>query len=297
MPLAPIALFAYNRPSHTRATVESLLRNPEARESRLHVFCDGARTGQAQASIAEVRSYVRSISGFRSIEVVCRDRNLGLAASVIDGVTRVCGEAGTIIVVEDDLVVAPAFLRYLNAALDRYRDDERVMQISAHMFPVQVETAHDALFLPFVSSWGWATWQRAWQKFDPGAGGHERLKSDRELRRAFDLGGSYDYSSMLDAQMKGKIDSWAIRWNWTVFRNQGLVLYPAKSLVENKGFDGSGVHTRGGAPEGLVDAGFVPERLPPVAPNPGSEAAVQRYFRARRGVASRLRGIVRRVLA
>jgi hypothetical protein len=246
MPLAPIALFAYNRPSHTRATVESLLRNPQARESRLHVFCDGPKSPDAQSGVAEVREYVRRIEGFRSVVVTCRESNLGLARSIIAGVTAICDEAGRAIVLEDDLVVAPGFLRYMNAALDRYESSAPVMQVSGFMFPVDMGTRDDAMFLPITTSWGWATWARAWRHFDAGMSGLDRLKADGRLRWEFNLRGAYDYYGMLLKQSRGQVDSWAIRWYLSVFLRQGLVLYPARTLVYNAGFDGSGTHCGSG---------------------------------------------------
>ena len=129
MALAPIALFVYNRPAHTRQTVEALRLNPLAASSELNVFSDGAKTQEAAASVREVRAYLKTMDGFAKVTVYERDRNFGLAASVIDGVTRVCDTSGMVIVVEDDLFVAPHFLDYMNAALDRYRDEAEVMQV------------------------------------------------------------------------------------------------------------------------------------------------------------------------
>jgi hypothetical protein len=294
---APIALFTYNRPAHTRQAVAALRANPLAALSELHVFSDGPKTQEAAASVREVRAYLRAIDGFASVKVYERERNFGLANSVIDGVTRLCDTSGRVIVVEDDLLVAPGFLTYLNAALDRYRDEPRVMQISAHMFPVDVPIVDDAFFLPFISSWGWATWNRAWQKFDPVASGYALLKSDRERRRAFDMDGAYEYFSMLESQLEGKVDSWAIRWNLSVFMNDGMVLYPKKSLVENKGFDGSGIHTRGNAADLAVDAGFIPRRLPVPGIDPAIRDKVFDYFRARRTPRARLHALAARFFA
>lgn len=296
MPSAPIALFVYNRPDHTRRTVQALQACAGAKESELYVFSDGPRTAQAEAAVNEVRAYVTGIDGFARSEVIERETNLGLADSIIDGVTRLCNAHGRVIVVEDDLVVAPVFLEYLNAALVRYQAEPQVMQIAAHMFPVDVPCSDDAFFLPFVSSWGWATWDRAWRKFDADATGYAQLKWDAARRKAFDMNGAYDYFSMLEAQLAGTVDSWAIRWNLSVFMNDGLVLYPKQSLVENTGFDGSGVHTRGEALNQIVDSGHVPVRLP----EPGIDAAVREtvfdYFRARRTPAARLKAMARRIL-
>lgn len=295
MSFAPIALFVYNRPDHTRRTVQALRACAGANESELHVFSDGPRTPQAEAAVEEVREYLKRIEGFARVEVSKREANLGLANSIIDGVTRLCSAHGRVIVVEDDLVVAPAFLKYLNAALERYQTEPQVMQIAAHMFPVDVRASDDAFFLPFVSSWGWATWDRAWRKFDADATGYAQFKADTAQRKAFDMDGAYDYFSMLEAQLAGKVDSWAIRWNLSVFMNDGMVLYPKQSLVQNTGFDGSGVHTRGEALDQVMDAGFLPRRFPAPAIDPVVRDAVFDYFRARRTPVARVRALARRV--
>lgn len=267
-----------------------------ANQSRLHVFSDGPRGAETEPAVREVRSFLRTVDGFASVDIHERKTNAGLAGSVIEGVTRLCREHGSVIVVEDDLVVAPGFLKFLNSALERYRTDPQVMQISAHMFPVDVPTTDDAFFLPFVSSWGWATWDRAWQKFDPQATGYAQLKNDMKLRRAFDMNGGFDYFSMLEAQLAGKIDSWAIRWNLSVFMNHGMVLYPRNSLVENTGFDGSGVHCRGDAPDRIIDPDFLPKHWPSPLLDEAIQERVFEYFRARRSPVARFRALARRVL-
>ena len=144
--------------------------------------------------------------------------------------------------VEDDLRISPVFLDYMNRALDRYEDDQRVMQISGHMFPVDLPDEVDAVFLPFTTSWGWATWRRAWEKFDPDMHALETLKHNRSMRIKFDLDGAYPYYRMLQQQVAGRKDSWAIRWYLSVFSSDGIVLYPKESMVDNRGFDGSGTH-------------------------------------------------------
>ena len=239
---APIALFAYNRPSHTRLTVEALLANALANQTPLHVFSDAPKNEAAGLAVAEVRSYIRSISGFKSVTIIERETNFGLARSIIDGVTCMCEEYGRVIVMEDDLITSPHFLSYMNDALTRYEDEDQVMQVSGYMFPAQLEVTPQGLFLNFPTSWGWATWKRAWDKFDLKAEGYSLLKDNPEMIRTFNLDGRYDYYSMLQSYLSGRAESWAIRWHLTVFMNKGLVLYPSETLVENIGFDGSGVN-------------------------------------------------------
>jgi GT2 family glycosyltransferase len=239
---APIALFVYNRPDHARLTVEALKKNALAQASDLFIFSDAPKKPEAAETVREVREYIKTISGFGAVSIVERDKNWGLADSIIDGVSRLCKEYGRVIVLEDDLITSPRFLEYMNTALEKYAAEERVMQISGYMFPVEIQTTKEAFFLPVTTSWGWATWQRAWQHFDPAAQGYEALKHDRAKRKSFDLDGAYPYFRMLESQLRGEIDSWAIRWWLSVFSRNGLVLYPRQSLIENIGFDGSGTH-------------------------------------------------------
>jgi len=240
--LAPIALFAYNRPQHLARTVAALLRDPLAAASDLHVFCDGAKSPAAEAAVREVRAFVRSITGFRSISVVEQARNIGLANSIIAGVTALCDRFGRVIVLEDDILVTSGFLDFMNAALARYVDDERVMQITGYMFPIRSDASARALFLPLISCWGWATWKRAWDRFDADMSFYAAVERDRAMQARFDLSGSYPYFDMLRRQRRGELDSWGIRWYLSVFLRDGLVLWPPRSLVANIGFDGSGTH-------------------------------------------------------
>ena len=239
---APIALFVYNRPEHARRTLERLKQCEGFDQSPLVIFCDGPKTSRDVEPVRRVRRTVRAIFGEKA-DIIEADSNQGLADSIIKGVTALCAEYGRVIVVEDDLVVGRSFLTYLNAALEKYAVKERVMQVSAHMFPIpEFSMKREAFFLPFTTSWGWATWQRAWSHFDTDATGWKILKSDLQIRKRFNLDGAYDYFSMLKKQMAGQVDSWAIRWYWSVFKVDGLVLFPPQTLVENIGFDGSGTH-------------------------------------------------------
>ena len=241
-PPAPIVVFAYRRPAHLRRALASLARNPLARESPLVIFCDGARDPAAAAEVADVRRIARSARGFRSVSVVERERNLGLMASIVDGVGSMTREFGRVIVVEDDLVVAPQFLEFMNLALAKYAGSSSVMQVSGFQFDLRTTPMDEGVFLPMISCWGWATWSRAWEAFASAAEAYERLKADPLRRKRFDLDGAYDYFDLLEKQVRGEVDSWGIWWYLSVFDRDGLVLYPPRSLVTNTGFDGSGTH-------------------------------------------------------
>jgi hypothetical protein len=239
--LAPIAVFAFRRPEHTTRLLASLRANPEAERSAVHVFCDGPRRASDVPGVEATRAAVRSC-GLPGLVVVERDQNAGLARSVVEGVTGLCDAHGRVIVLEDDLVLSPRFLEFMNAALHRYADDPRVMHVCGYQYDVDLGSPSDAVFLPFIGSWGWATWARAWRAFDPRAGARGLLL-DPAVRRRFDLGGAYRFSGMLDLQLAGRIDSWAIRWYLSVFAAGGLSLFPTVSLVENTGLGGEASHT------------------------------------------------------
>jgi hypothetical protein len=259
---APIALFVYARRDHTRRTVEALRRNLLAEASELIIFSDAPKRAEVVASVEAVRNYIRALDGFKSISIVERESNLGLAASIIGGVSRVCETHGRVIVLEDDLVTSPFFLSYMNDALDRYADTPRVAAISGYHPPFDMQLP-ETFFQRDAECWGWATWKRAWASFNPN--GQELLSElkRRGLSRLFDLNGSYPYARMLKDQIAGRNDSWAVRWRASVFLKDMLSLYPLHSLVWNIGLDGSGTH--GGAPdiggENLADA---PVRVEPI---------------------------------
>jgi len=243
--LAPIAIFAYKRPEHLRCTLDSLKRCEGFANSKIMLFADGPKTQSELDDVEATRRIAQAQLGLQA-EYHFREKNAGLAASIIDGVTEVTRRFGRAIVLEDDLELSPNFLTYVNAALNRYEEDTKVLQISGQLFDTpEFHERHTALFLPFTTSWGWGTWRRAWDRFDPLAGGWERLRVDGALRRRFNLRGCYDYSTMLERHMAGFGDSWAIRWYWSVFRNDGIVCFPPASLVRNTGLDGSGTHGRG----------------------------------------------------
>ena len=243
--LAPVVVFAYRRPDHIRSTLTSLMRCEGFEQSPVIVYCDGPRDIKETDSVMATRELARSMLGEHA-EYHFSEVNLGLSRSVIAGVSDVVGRFGRAIVVEDDLELSTSFLTFMNQALDRYANDESVFQVSGYMFDVPIlKDTPSALFLPFTVSWGWATWKRAWDQFDPQATGWEALRTNKVLRRRFNLDGTYDYATMLMRQMEGLRDSWAVRWYWTVFKANGLVLFPPISLVSNTGFDGSGTHGRG----------------------------------------------------
>lgn len=240
--LAPIALFVYNRPEHTRRTLRFLSQNHLADESRLFIFSDAAKTQQQLSQVAEVRAIAASADGFKSIQVIERANNYGLAASIIDGVTMLTQKYGQVIVFEDDLISSPHTLTYFNDALHRYRDEKQVMHIGAYMYPLANKNLPQTFFYRAASSWGWATWERAWKYFEPDI---DKLivQFDAEKKKRFTIDHTMNFWRQVREFKRGENNSWAIRWYASVFLNKGLTLNPSASLINNIGHDGTGVHS------------------------------------------------------
>lgn len=240
--MAPVALFIYKRANHTKELIESLRRCDGFNDTKVYVYADGPRSEHDVRDVMNTREVARAMLGNHA-HYIERNENMGLANSIIHGVSKICREYGRVIVLEDDLVVSNKFIEYMNSALYKYRNEEKIMQISGYMYPIdEFICKHEALFLPVTTSWGWATWERSWKLFDKDMHGSEILDNNRNIRIKFNLDGAYDYYGMLKKQKNGVTDSWAIRWYWSVFNNKGLILYPPISMVKNIGFDGSGTH-------------------------------------------------------
>lgn len=238
---APVALFAYRRPEHLQATLSALAANALAEATELTIFCDGPRTEQEREDVAKVRSLARDAKGFSQVRVIARDQNLGLAGSVTHGVDEMLSEHERVIVLEDDILTSPHFLDYMNQALERYATEQRVWCIHGYQFPLQ-QPLPETFFLRGAECWGWATWRRAWQGFEGDAQRLLDVLKRKGLMDDFNLGGGYDYYSLLAQQAAGKVDSWAIRWRASAFAADGLCLWPGRSLVRNIGHDNSGEH-------------------------------------------------------
>lgn len=276
---APILLFVYNRPEHVRRNIQALLKNELAAESELFIYSDAAKDETSQAAVKEVRAFIRSIQGFKKITITERAENWGLARSIIDGVTTQINRYGRVIVLEDDLVVAPHFLQFMNDALETYRDEERVGHIQACDF-THDPSLPDTFLIKWTGSWGWGTWDRAWKHFNVDGKALLTELESRKLTYTFDFNGKYGYTRMLRRQIEGKNNSWAIRWNASLFLKGILSLNVGKSLVQNEGFDGSGTNCGGG---GLYASELYMERLPvkkisPIEENIQARNAYVRYY-------------------
>jgi hypothetical protein len=240
--LAPIAMFVFNRRQHTEQSVAALALNDLAAESDLFVFSDGPRSEADREKIQQIRDFVKTITGFKSVTVIERAENLGCAKSIASGVSEIVNRFGQIIVVEDDIVTSPHFLRYMNEALEFYRDNDRIACIHGYCYPVKKDLP-ETFFVRGADIWGWATWKRAWDLFEPDA----QVLLDKleacDLTRAFNYDGAYDFIQMLRDQVLGRIDTWDVQWHASVFLQDKLTLYPGRSLVTNIGNDNSGTHS------------------------------------------------------
>lgn len=294
---APILLFVFNRPVHTQRTLDALKANTLASDSTLYIYADAPRNENDEAAVKEVRAIIDHLEGFREIHIIKRNENYGLARNIIDGVTSVVNRYGRVIVLEDDLITAPYFLQFMNDALEVYKDEPRVGHIQGCDF-TQDPSLPDTFLIKFTGSWGWATWQRAWQYFNPdGQALLEELKK-RRLNHSFDFNGAYPFTRMLQRQVEGKNNSWAIRWNVSLFLNDILSLNVGRSLVRNEGFDGSGTHCGG---DKLYDSTLYTQPLPvekitPIEENIAARNTFRRYYKRTNSFFAKAMRRIRRTL-
>jgi len=246
MKLAPICLFTYNRFEETKLTIEHLQKNHLAEESELYIFSDGAKKNSAVKSVDAVRQYLKTVNGFRQVKVIESEVNKGLAKSIITGVSQIINDYGCVIVLEDDLITAPNFLTYMNQALDFYQDKQKVWSVSGFSFPINYEDDYkfDNSFGVRASSWGWATWENRWDLVNWDVPDYADFVNNKVEKKAFNRGGS-DMCKMLNDQMTGKINSWAIRFCYAQFKQNKLDVYPVKSKVQNIGFSKNASNTQG----------------------------------------------------
>ena len=294
---APIALFAYKRADHLRQAVESLLRNAECSQSHLFFFSDAPRKRDDEAAVEEVRRYIATVKGFASVTLIVRENNLGLANSIISGVSQILASYDRVIVLEDDLVLSPYFLRYMNQALDLYANDENVASIHGYVYPVK-PLLPETFFMKGTDCWGWGTWKRAWHHFEPDANNLITKLVDAGLTFSFDMDGSTNNMRMLTNQSKGLIDSWAIRWHASAYLKGMYTLYPGTSLVNNIGADGGGTHTdKTRAFHTIVSNTPIDVKRIPVAESKEARHAFIQYFKATKpGILERMLRLVKKTI-
>lgn len=263
--LAPVAVFAYNRLDKIKACIEALGRCDLARHTEVFIFADGYKSEKDREQVEAVHSWLQdfsqgtvrddisysvSVNDFKNVSLEIKAQNAGLASSIITGVTSLMNNYGHAIVVEDDLIVSPVFLRYMNEGLNFYKDSENIWAIASYGYELKAlnHYDHDVYMGYRASSWGWASWKDRWDTVDWDVSDYNKLVNSPDLQKLFCRGGG-DLYPMLQRQMRGESDSWAIRWNYAASRQDKLTVYPKYGLSSNSGFDGSGTHSGLKGPE------------------------------------------------
>lgn len=275
---APVALFAYKRPEHLTRTLQALIGNIGAADTDLHIFLDGPKTAADTDPVLACREIAKSARGFKSVELHIRESNLGLAGSIIGGVTELVQQYRRVIVLEDDLVTSPYFLKFMNDGLTFFEKEERVACLHGYCYPFSRPMTEN-FFIRGGDCWGWATWDRAWKLFEPEGRKLYRELKDAGLAKAFDLDGAADYMGMLKDQFEGRNNSWAVRWHGSLFLKNRLTFYPKKSLVTNIGFDNSGTHC---SESDIFDVTIANEEVPvktlPIEQSEEANALLKDFF-------------------
>tara|TARA_B100001057_G_scaffold351220_1_gene352715 strand:+ start:1816 stop:2739 length:924 start_codon:yes stop_codon:yes gene_type:complete len=241
--IAPIVLFCYNRLELLKKTISSLKKNKESKNSKLIIFSDGPKTQSDKKKIIKIRQYLSKIKGFKKVEVFYQKKNMGLANSIITSLNNIFKKYSSAIILEDDLVVSKNFLKYMNDGLNLFKKNKKIISIHGYSYPIHKNKDDpEYFFLKGADCWGWATWSKSWKIFEKNG---LKLKNNilkKKLSIEFNFNNSFNYMKMLDDQIKGKNDSWAIRWYASAFLENKLTLYPKNSFVRNIGVDGSGTH-------------------------------------------------------
>lgn len=242
---SPIVIFCYRR--KIDKLIFSLTKNKESTQTELYIFSDGSKSEEDKKDVIEIRKDLKKINGFKAVQIFESDKNKGLAQSIIDGASQIIKKYNKIIVLEDDLVVSPYFLNFMNNSLNIYKKKKNIWSISGYG-PVinKLDNFKKDVYLTLrSSSWGWATWIDRWNKVDWNIKNFEDLKKNNEEIKKFELGGN-DLFKMLELQYYGKIDSWAIRWCYSQFIHSAFSVTPKISMVQNIGFkDSLGTHNFG----------------------------------------------------
>lgn len=246
MGLAPICVFTFKRYDHTVRTLEALAANTYAKHSDLFIFCDNWKKENDRSAVEQVREYVSEFKErnlFKSTTVILAEKNKGLASSIIFGVTEVINKYGKVIVLEDDLLTTRRCLEYFNTCLEYYQDHMNIWSISGYSFPMDsLSNYNKDVFLSYRgSSWGWATWKNRWETVDWEVSDYKSFRINPVLRKRFARGGN-DMPAMLDRQMNHFIDSWAIRWCYSQWKQDKYTVFPKESRIFNIGLDGTGTH-------------------------------------------------------
>ncbi len=233
-------LFTYNRPLHTRKTLKALEENTICPDE-LWVFQDGPKEDKDE-NWFEVNKIVKSIN-WCNCRAIIGEKNQGLGKSIVNGINKAFEEADAVIVLEDDCVSHPLFLEFMNEALEKYANQERVFQINGNAYPIKLKKdGYDAFFTPRVDCWGWGTWKEKWKYMSLDYTILKRIKNNEHSNYLLENYGR-DLEGYMINTLYSKSNSWACFWGMTVFEHDGLCLSVYESLIENVGFDSSGTNS------------------------------------------------------
>jgi len=243
--LAPVMITTYTRLDHLRQTIEALRKNDLAKQTTVFVYVDGPCPGDEE-KVGAVKSYLATVKGFSAFNIIARQQNLGAHENAKLANYEILQKFGVLIRMEDDIVTAPGFLTYMNAALDKYRDNKGVFSVSAYCPPMRIPKDYpsDVFFLRRFNGWGCGIWlDRLESIYRPiSLEEFNRFSANKEQVRAFVSGGGKDMLIMLREVAHGRLDAGDINAMYYQFLNDQYTVYPTQSLVQNIGFDGSGVH-------------------------------------------------------
>ena len=298
MNTAPILLFTYKRLEPLKKTVDALQQNFLSERSDLFIFSDGPKSNTDSSQIEEIRSFLKTIKGFKSVTIINSEKNKGLATSIINGVNHVFKSFDRVIVLEDDLLTTPNFLSYMNQALSLYEMEKKAFSISGYSFDLRhngQNNQNTTYFLNRGWSWGWSTWKDRWQEVDWNVSDYATFKKDKKSRKQFAKGGS-DLNKMLEKQMTGQLDSWAIRWFYHQFKAGGLTLYPLASKIYNDGFDEFATHTNGSEKRYIPFLDFQHSKDFNFPEEVALSTTFQNQFQSKMGIMARIRSKIETLL-
>ncbi len=240
--LAPVVLFTYKRLWHTKETLNALQNNTLANKSNLFVYSDGYKNENDKDDVLKVREYLKTVSGFRSFSVIEKEKNYGLADSIVSGVTEIVNKYGKVIVIEDDIVTSKYFLEYMNNALDFYENKDKVWHIGGYVPNIDIDIEEEVFFNRTMYCWGWATWRNRWKYFSRDIGEIDTFLDRKKIYELNLEGTNKDVYAQFLANKNGNIKTWAVFWYINIYMHKGLCLIPTKSLVHNIGNDNTGTN-------------------------------------------------------
>lgn len=280
--LAPIIVFCYNRPDHLEQTLDALSRNELADQSTLYIYCDGPKEGasdEMQKKIADVRQVARKRQWCKEVHVVEREHNVGLMSNIVGAVTEIVNQYGRVITMEDDIITSKGYLRFMNEALELYKDDEQVMHVSGYMWPHKYKLPNTFFYEVPYPGGGWATWQRAWQHYTNDVQSLYNYWCTRWDE--FNKFGDNYLQKQLEANYQGTMKTWFIKWHAVMLQRGALTLYPGQSLTNNIGFDDQATNCYTTTKFDVVPVDYVPVTRQSIKENKRAAREIYAFYQGR----------------